>query len=62
MTNAKLRSFYVTDKLQYPNVPELLALDVTYLTPQEAAARIDNHVRSISAALQPASKLYLQLR
>ena len=40
----EFRSYLRTDTLQHPTVSELLVLDVTHLTPEEAAARIENHI------------------
>jgi gluconate kinase len=58
----QLRSYFGEDTLQYPDVSELLVLDVTSLMPEEAAARIGDHLADIRVSLQPASAKHLQLR
>ena len=41
---AVLRSFLGCDAIQKPDAPELLVLDVTALSPDEAAAAIQHHL------------------
>jgi broad-specificity NMP kinase len=59
---AELRRYFAVDRLQYPAVPELLALDVTDLGPEESAARIEHHLDVIRGSLEPASHRHLKLR
>jgi gluconate kinase len=59
---AQLRSYLAEDTLQYPAVSELLVLDVTSLKPEEAAARIEDHLTHIRSSLQTASARHLQFR
>jgi gluconate kinase len=58
----QLRSYFAEDILQYPDVSELLVLDVTGLMPKEAAARIEDHLAYVRASLQPAGARHLRLR
>jgi hypothetical protein len=59
---AELRRYFGEDTLQYPAVPELPALDVTSLSPQESAARIEHHIEMVRESLKPADSRHLQLR
>jgi broad-specificity NMP kinase len=59
---AELRSYFAVDTLQYPAVSELLVLDVTRLTPEESALRIEQHLTVIRGSLEPARPTHLQLR
>ncbi len=43
---AILRSFLTTDRIQKPNVPDLLVLDVTRLSADQAADAICRHLRA----------------
>jgi gluconate kinase len=43
-----LQSLFHEDSIQKPAVPELLVLDVTSLSPEEAAARIEAHLAGLS--------------
>ena len=45
---ARLRGYFVENSIQKPAVAELLVLDVTRLSPEEAAARIEAHVAATS--------------
>jgi broad-specificity NMP kinase len=55
MTDPRLlREFMAADKIQMPDVPELLVLDVTQLSPDKAAEAILQHV----LALRIAGKLH----
>jgi hypothetical protein len=63
MTDAdELQRSVATDVLQRPDVPELLVLDVTALSPNDAAIQIENHLRTVAESLRPASASHLQLR
>lgn len=59
---ALLKEFLATDELQRPAVPELLELDVTRLTPVEAATRIGQHVVDRRTRLTPATQRHLEMR
>lgn len=56
----ELQSYFRTDVLQYPAVPEPLALDTTRLKPEEAAARIETHIAAIRDSLKPATQAHLR--
>jgi gluconate kinase len=57
---ARLRGYFVDNSIQKPVVAELLVLDVTSLTPDAAAARIEAHVAA--TPLLPAGSRLLELR
>jgi gluconate kinase len=59
---ALLQEFFAIDELQRPAVSELLDLDVTYLSADDAAAKIQHHVAAIRAQLRPATEQHLELR
>jgi broad-specificity NMP kinase len=59
---AQLQEFFKTDTIQYPDVPELLELDATELTPEEAAAAIFEHIEVLRPHLIPATIGHLKLR
>ena len=60
--SAVLRSYLSIDMIQHPDVPELLVIDVTTLTPQDAATRIIQHVENISEWVMPATEKHLNMR
>jgi gluconate kinase len=63
MTDAEeLRGYFSVDSIQEPDVPELLILDVTMLTPEKAAERICAYIAEISSNLQTATERHLQMR
>ena len=51
---ALLRSFAAEDAIQRPDVPELLILDVTALSAEQAAVRICDHLARVGAGIPPA--------
>lgn len=57
-----LRSFVETDEIQRPDVSELLVLDVSELSAEQAAERILGHLRIIRDFLHPASDQHLRLQ
>ncbi len=59
---AELQGFFAADTIQYPDVPETFAIDVTRLNPIESATRILGHLAQLRPALQPATHQHLQLR
>jgi gluconate kinase len=61
---ALLRSMSRSDVIQRPNVPELLVLDVTRLTAEEAAKAIVTHVSSATSSdrLKPATDEHRSFR
>jgi len=50
-----LRAFMASDRIQQPDVPELLVLDVSHLSAEQAVARICDHLLRIASDLEPAS-------
>jgi hypothetical protein len=42
-----LRGYLLIDTIQRPDVPELLVMDATALSPQDAASRIIQHVEKV---------------
>jgi gluconate kinase len=58
----KLREFMVSDRIQYPDVPELLTLDVTALSTEQAAARICDHLSQLRADLRVAGERHRTFR
>lgn len=63
LTDAEeLKSYFDIDTIQMPDVPELLVLDVTLVSPEGAAKEIFAHVASIRDTLQPASLKHLRMR
>jgi hypothetical protein len=59
---AVLRSFVTHDSIQRPDVPELLILDVTALSAEQAAARIRDRLARIGAGLAPAGDRHRAFR
>lgn len=59
---ALLRGFVAGDSIQRPDVPELLVLDVTALSAEQAAAHICGHLARIGADLPPAADRHRKLR
>lgn len=57
-----LRAFVETDEIQKPDVSELLVLDVSALSAEQAADKIHAHIRDVRGALQPATERHLQLK
>lgn len=63
MTNAEeLKGYFKVDAIQEPDVPETIALDVTYLSADQAADQIVSHISTIRRNLRPATNQHLQLR
>jgi gluconate kinase len=58
----KLQEFFNMDSIQHPDVPELLMLDVTELTPEAAAEHIARHIETIQPYLSSATNRYLRMR
>jgi gluconate kinase len=56
-----LLGYMAIDAIQKPDVPELLVLDATALTPEQAADGIRRHIESIKDVLNPASERHLRL-
>jgi len=59
---AELQGFFALDQIQYPDVSETFAIDVTRLGAAESATRIFEHLQDIRPTLQPATHRHLQLR
>lgn len=59
---ALLRSFVACDSIQRPDVPELLILDVTALSAEQAAARIRDHLARVGADISPAGDRHRNFR
>jgi hypothetical protein len=59
-----LRSYYQQDHIQRPDVPELLDIDTTHLTPAGTATAIQRHLASLqtSGSLQVPGPKFLQMR
>jgi len=57
-----LESYLAMDTLQYPDVPEALLLDVTWLSVEAATEQIAAHVSTLGARLNPATEQHLQIR
>jgi hypothetical protein len=49
------------DTIQRPDVPELLVMDATALSPQDAASRIIQHVEKVGEWAMPATKKHLNM-
>lgn len=58
----ELASYFAEEILQKPDVPELLILDVTTLSPAEAAKSIIDHVTSFAPELRPATDQHLEMK
>lgn len=58
---ALLRDFIAADEVQRPDVPELLVLDVSALSAEQAAERIRAHLDRVRDALPPATREHLKL-
>ena len=58
---ADLREFVASDEIQRPDVPELLVLDVSALSAEQAADRICEHLSGIRKTLIPATEGHLRL-
>lgn len=58
---ALLREFIAADNIQRPDVQELLVLDVSALSAEQAADRIREHLDSIRETLRPATRKHLEL-
>lgn len=58
---ADLRAFLAADSIQRPDVPELLVLDVTQLSADQAADAIYRHVQVEADRLQPATDRHRNL-
>ncbi len=58
----ELQSYFASDTLQYPAVPELLVLDTTHLSPEQSAAQIGAHADLIRLSLSAASNEHLIFR
>jgi broad-specificity NMP kinase len=59
---AKLQEFLDLDTLQLPDVPERLEVNVTELTPEEAAQAILEYIEAIRPHLRPATTGHLKMR
>jgi gluconate kinase len=60
--SALLKEYFNQDTIQQPDVPELLMLDVTGYTPEQAADSIVQHVEAVRPHLMPATSLHLRMR
>ena len=58
----ELREMLPTDTIQEPDVPELLVLDVTALSAEQAAVRVLQHVGALRGSLPPATERHRELR
>jgi broad-specificity NMP kinase len=56
-----LRGYLLIDTIQRPDVPELLVMDATALSPQDAASRIIQHVEKVGEWAMPATKKHLNM-
>lgn len=59
---SELKRYLGEDELLLPDVPELLVLDVTDLTANQASSRISMHLDTIRSSVRPASTAHLVLR
>jgi hypothetical protein len=57
-----LESYLSSDSCQEPDVPELLLLDATALSPKQAATQIMQHVENLREWVLPATEKHLSLR
>jgi gluconate kinase len=57
-----LESYRSTDSIQQPDVPELLLLEATALSPEQAATQIVQHVENVRKWVLPATEKHLSLR
>jgi hypothetical protein len=57
-----LESYLSTDSIQQPHVPELLLLEATVLSPEQAATQIAQHVENVRKWVLPATEKHLSLR
>jgi hypothetical protein len=57
-----LESYLSIDSIQQPDVPELLLLDATALSPEQAATRILQHVEDVRKWVLPATEKHLNFR
>jgi gluconate kinase len=62
MTDARmLEEFRMTEMIQKPDVPELLVLEVSSQSPEQAASSIRSHMDSFDELLRPATLGHLRL-
>src|SRR5579863_1386550 len=57
-----LESYLSIDSIQQPDVPELLLLDATALSPKQAATQILQHVENVREWVRPATEKHQSFR